>query len=93
MPVKVDWSKWPAVLNDPEIPLASRFAQWQQEFADNIQPFPPLLSTPMPLIGDLPKVRSVWERFAETPDWTERDQELLEDYERHELYFPGNRQP
>jgi proteasome lid subunit RPN8/RPN11 len=93
MPVKVDWSKWPAVLNDPEIPLASRLAQWQKEFADNILPFPPLLSTPMPFIGDLPEMRSVWERFAETPDWTERDQELLEDYERHELYFPDNRQP
>jgi proteasome lid subunit RPN8/RPN11 len=60
LPVRVDWSDWPAVLSVPALAIADPFAHWRQEFADHVQrlgepqrpvllPFDPLLEAPRPV--------------------------------------------
>ena len=81
LPVRVDWSAWPAALSDPRNSLAKLQTNWQEEFAANVQ----RVSEALPLLPDaLPTIGSPWEPFAKTWEWTDLDRELLEDFERHE---------
>ncbi len=93
LPVNVDWSDWPATLAEPVCASAELLSEWQAEFATNIQPrretFSPLLSA---ADSSLAK-GSPWEPFAETLDWTDLDQQLLEEYERHERALNDDRRP
>jgi proteasome lid subunit RPN8/RPN11 len=79
IPVAVDWSAWPAILTDPQFSMASLVAGWHQEFTANIHRIPDSRRLVSPSV-----VSSPWEPFADAWDWTDLDQELLEDFERHE---------
>ena len=92
-PVSVDWSAWPAALADPKMPPATLLTAWQQEFAANIQSVPEALPMLSPASVDPSVTGSPWEPFADTWDWTDLDQELLEDFERHERYLNDNYRP
>jgi hypothetical protein len=90
IPVAVDWSAWPTIVEDPVFSMSRRFAEWQQEFAANVQPFP--RSTPLtPLMHSteaLPLV-SPWEPFADA--WDELDLDPLEDIDHEPLFFDSVR--
>jgi proteasome lid subunit RPN8/RPN11 len=87
LPVSVDWSRWPNVLTDPKISMDNLLADWQAEFTANIHPWPdfsPSFST----ASEEPSASgSPWEPFADTWEWTDLDQEILEEYERHERTY------
>ena len=85
VPIAVDWAAWSAVVNDPTFSLAIRFAEWQKEFAGNIQAMPEPLSV-FPLLPFEPstEIGSPWEPFADGWDWNDPDHLPLEDIERHE---------
>ena len=93
LPVSVDWSAWPAALANPKIPLANLLIEWQQEFAANIQPIVESLPMLSPAPVDPLVTGSPWEPFADTWDWTDLDQELLEDFHRHERHLNDNYRP
>ena len=92
LPVSVDWSAWPMILADPQFSMATLLADWQMEFAANIHPWQevhlPALNAP----ADQTK-GSPWEPFADTWEWTELDQQLLEDFERHEQLLDAHPRP
>jgi len=93
IPVAVEWFAWPAVLSDPQFSMANLLADWQKEFAANIQRIP----EPLPMISPSPVdplvTGSSWEPFADTWDWTDLNQELLEDFERHEQSLNDHLRP
>ena len=93
LPVSVDWSVWPTILADPQFSMANLLTDWQLEFAANVhhrQEFlPPVLTVP----DDSAARGSPWEPFAQAWEWTDLDQELLEEYERHERYLNADPQP
>ena len=91
LPVSVDWAAWPSIVKDPLFSMAICFAEWQIEFATNIQPIPESL----PLFSILPfdsstAVGSPWEPFADTWEWNDLDDAFLEDFERHERSLNEN---
>src|ERR1019366_4524133 len=81
LPVSVDWSAWPVILADPQFSMATLLAEWQMEFATNIhqrqEVHLPALNAP----ADQTK-GSPWEPFTDTWEWTDLDQQLLEDWLR-----------
>lgn len=86
LPVRIDWSAWPAALADAKVPLANLLNEWHREFAENVQPISASISMFAPATMDPLVTGSPWEPFAATRDWTDLDQQLLEDFERHEPY-------
>jgi proteasome lid subunit RPN8/RPN11 len=84
IPVAVDWSAWPAILGDPNFAMAKLVADWHQEFTANINRIPDSFRAVSPPAVDPLAVSSPWEPFADAWDWTDLNQELLEEYERHE---------
>jgi proteasome lid subunit RPN8/RPN11 len=93
LPVMVDWSAWPGIVNDPVFSMANCFAEWQKEFTTNILPIPPTLQLFSPPLPTHPSIAaaSPWEPFADAWDWDDFDQELLEDLERHERTLNDDR--
>jgi proteasome lid subunit RPN8/RPN11 len=87
LPVTVDWSAWPASIAAPESSLVNLHATWQAEFDANIYPLPEFLAAFSPSLIDAMEIGSPWEPFADTWEWTDLDQELLEEYERHERTY------
>jgi proteasome lid subunit RPN8/RPN11 len=84
IPVAVDWSAWPVILSDPQFSMANLVAGWQQEFTANIHRIPDSFRAMSPSAAAPSDVSDPWEPFADAWDWTDLDQELLEDFERHE---------
>ena len=82
--VNVDWSSWPTILADPQFSLPQQVTNWQREFAANIhhrqESFLPALTGP----DNSAAQGSPWEPLAPPWEWTDLDQELWEDFERHE---------
>jgi len=91
LPVSVDWAAWPAVLSDPVSSMANRYAEWRQEFATNVQPMPelPFALSVLPFVPSL-SAASPLEPSAGGWDWGDLDQELWEDFERHERTLNGD---
>jgi proteasome lid subunit RPN8/RPN11 len=91
--VNVDWSGWPVTLADPQFSMAQQLTDWQMEFAANIhhrqESFLPVLK----VSDDSTAKGSPWEPFAQSWEWTDLDQELLEDFERHERFLNADPQP
>ena len=87
IPVAVDWSAWPAILTDPQFSMANLVAGWHQEFTANIHRVPESFCVLSPAPVDVSAPSSPWEPFADTWDWNDLDQELLEEFERHERIF------
>ena len=73
--------------------MAEVLADWQMEFAANIhhrqEVFAPALKTP----DNSATTGSPWEPFTDTWVWTDLDQELLEEFERHERAHNDNPRP
>lgn len=88
LPVSVDWATWPEITSD-YFSMADLTIEWETEFAANIHSMEKLLpSTPR----DAAALGSPWEAFADTWDWTEFDQQLLEEFE-HDARQLDNPQP
>src|ERR1019366_6779272 len=92
LPVSVDWSAWPVILADPQFSMATLLAEWQMEFATNIHQWQEILQPALNAPADQTK-GSPWEPFADTWEWTELDQQFLEDYERHEQLLDAHPRP
>ncbi len=86
LPVSVDWSAWPNLLNNPQLALAKVAGEWQTEFAANIKSLPPAFPTLTPL-PDSSNGPGLVELFAKPADWTEIDEQIWEDYQLHERYY------
>jgi hypothetical protein len=84
LPVSVDWSTWPVTVADPQFSMANLLADWQTEFASNIHHQPEVFLPTLNVPHDSAGKGSPWEPFVETWEWTDLDQELLEEFERHE---------
>jgi proteasome lid subunit RPN8/RPN11 len=83
LPVRVDWSAWPLAVANPALVMASLRTDWQMEFAANIHHYQEVFSSLPSLPADAAN-GSPWEPFAQNWEWTDLDQELLEEFERHE---------
>ena len=83
LPVSVDWAAWPDILAEPSFWMDQLTADWHAEFHANINSLPEA----MPLVAAASDGSvtngSPWESFAETWDWNDLDQQLLEEHERH----------
>jgi proteasome lid subunit RPN8/RPN11 len=88
LPVAVDWTAWPEFLEGKSYSLDKLTVDWEAEFRANIHPTPFTPSAPSTSSGPSPtspsaETGSPWETFAPGWDWSDLDQELLEEYERH----------
>jgi hypothetical protein len=90
LPVSVDWSAWPTVLADPAPPLEKLISEWRDEFRANIHRIPDLLPASTVVQDGAGAFGSPWESFAPGWDWTDLDQELMEDYERYARLFESD---
>ena len=85
--VGVDWSRWSEVVNDPKFSLTTLRADWQDEFATNIHRLPEFASTVLSapadsLIGVNPR-----ELLEGGGDWSDLDEQIWEEYERHARFY------
>lgn len=92
LPVKVDWADWPPTLAEPGFSMTNLIADWQTELAANIHPRHDAVP-PVNLAVSLTATGSPWEPFAESWDWTDLDQHLWEEYERHERTLNNDHRP
>src|ERR1022692_2367073 len=83
LPVTIDWSAWPTILADSKFSMANLLAEWQAEFTANIHPWPEFVPTFSTFPVEPSATASPWEPFADTWEWNDLDQELLEEFERH----------
>ena len=84
IPTAVDWSAWAELVADPTFSITKCFDQWQREFTTNIVPIDQPLVLPMlPLDASNQETRPL-QPTAEAWEWNDLDQELWEDFERHE---------
>jgi len=87
IPVAVDWSAWPGILRDPQFSMANLVAAWHEEFTANIHHIPDSFRVVSPPADKSAARDGPREPLAEVWDWTDLDQELLEDFERHERFL------
>ena len=65
----------------------------QMEFAANVHHRQEVLLPTLKAPDDSAAKGSPWEPFGQTWEWTDLDQELLEEYERHERYLNADPGP
>ena len=92
LPVNVDWADWPPTLAQPGFSMPNLIADWQAELAANIHPRHDAVP-PVNLADSLTATGSPGEPFAESWDWTDLDQQLWEEYERHERTLNNDHGP
>jgi proteasome lid subunit RPN8/RPN11 len=90
LPVAVDWAAWAELLADPKFSLERHVADWRAEFSANIQRRPMVLPSLTAPPNHASATGSAWEPFAPGWKWSDLDQELWEEYERHARIFDDN---
>jgi len=89
LPVTVDWAAWPQLLRDPEFLAGKAFFNWDAEYTANIHPLCRVWLQPS-VQSELAEKSGPWEPFTPGWDWTDLDQELMEDHERYARLFESD---